>query len=105
MQRGRSYSGLTGVQTEDFAVQESMGPIYDRTKEHLGTSDVAVIRMRRLMLDSVARFEADGTPPLGLREPVRYGKLRAEERMIPLDVPWQTIGAFAGEPTIPQPAR
>jgi hypothetical protein len=61
--------------------------------------------MRRLMLDSVTRFDADGTPPLGLREPVRYEKLRAEERTIPRDVPWQTIGAFAGEPTVPEPAR
>jgi phthalate 4,5-dioxygenase len=105
MQRGASYSGLTGVQNEDFAVQESMGPVYDRTKEHLGTSDVAVIRMRRLMLDSVLRFASDGTPPLGLREPVRYAKLRAEERTIGRDVPWQTIGAFAGEPTVPEAAR
>ena len=103
MQRGESYSGITGVNNEDFAVQESMGRVYDRSKEHLGTSDVAVIRMRRLMLDSVRRFTTDGTLPLGLREPVRYEKLRAEERTIPIDAPWQIIGAFAGEPTKAEP--
>ena len=31
-------------------VTETMGPIYDRSKEHLGTSDKAVIYMRRLLL-------------------------------------------------------
>jgi phthalate 4,5-dioxygenase oxygenase subunit len=93
-----SFSGITGINTEDIAVQESMGPIYDRSKEHLGTGDVAVIRMRRVMLDSLRAFIADGSAPLGLAEPVPYARLRAEEAMIPIDAPWQTVGAFAGEP-------
>jgi len=96
--KGGSFSGITGVNTEDITMQESMGAIYDRSKEHLGTSDVAVIRMRRLMLDSLRAFIADGSTPLGLAEPVQYAKLRAEEAMIPIDAPWQTVGAFAGEP-------
>lgn len=37
-----SFSGMPGNQTEDLRVQESMGPIFDRTREHLGTSDLAV---------------------------------------------------------------
>jgi phthalate 4,5-dioxygenase oxygenase subunit len=98
MKRKESYSGIFGVQGQDIAVQESMGPLYDRTREHLGASDVAVIRMRRLMLDSVRRFQAGGTP-LGLERPFPYARLGAEERIIPIDAPWQTVGAFAGEPT------
>ena len=98
MRSGGSFSGISGVNNEDMAMQESMGPIYDRSKEHLGTSDVAVIRMRRLMLDSVRRFQAGGVP-LGLEEPFDYRKLRAEEKIIPLEQPWQVVGAFAGEPT------
>jgi phthalate 4,5-dioxygenase len=98
MASGESFSGITGVNNEDFAVQESMGPLYDRRKEHLGTSDVAVIRMRRLMLDSVRRFTETGAPPLGLDRPIPYHRLRAEEKMIPLGAPWQAVGAFAGEP-------
>jgi phthalate 4,5-dioxygenase oxygenase subunit len=46
IKRGESSTGLGGIGDEDASVQESMGPIYDRTKEHLGTSDVAVIRFR-----------------------------------------------------------
>lgn len=93
-----SFSGITGVNTEDMAMQESMGAIYDRSKEHLGTSDVAVIRMRRLMLDSLRAFTEGERPPLGLSEPVPYHRLRAEEAMVPIATPWQTVGAHAGEP-------
>lgn len=82
MRSGASFTGIFGVNNEDMVVQESMGPIYDRTKEHLGASDVAVIRMRRLMLDSLRSFSATGEPPLGLRASVPYGQLRAEERMV-----------------------
>ena len=96
MRRGTSFSGVHGVNNEDIAVQESMGPIYDRTKERLGTSDVAVIRMRRLMLDAVQRFERDKAPPLGLAEPVAYPELRAIEQIIPLGARWQDL--FEAQP-------
>lgn len=92
MRRG-SWSGLGGVAVEDFAVEESMGPIFDRSKEHLGTSDAAVIRMRRLMIESARRLVTDGTPPHGLREHVDFRRLRAQEAMLPLGQPWQD--AFA----------
>lgn len=97
MAAGTTFSGISGVQNEDGAVQESMGPIVDRTREHLGTSDVAVIRMRRMMLRSLSEFE-DGTPPVGLRVPVEHRRLHAEEKTVPREVSWLTVGAFAGEP-------
>jgi phthalate 4,5-dioxygenase len=92
--RNGSFSGIIGVNNEDIAVQESMGPVYDRTREHLGASDVAVIRMRRLMLDSVQRFD-QGDEPLGLTEPVRYDELHAFEGVLPKDTPWQAAERFA----------
>lgn len=99
MMRGENFSGMTGVNIEDLAVQESMGALFDRSTEHLGASDIPVIRMRRLMLDAVKRFAETGEPPIGLTEPVPYHKLFAEEKIIPIGEPWQTVGAFAGEPT------
>ena len=92
-----SFSGIRGVQVQDQAVLESMGSIYDRTREHLGTSDVAIIRWRRMMLDSVRSF-MDGGTPVGLGRPVPFQKLKGEERIIPHEMPWQVVGAFAGEP-------
>ena len=97
MQQGTSMSGIRGVQMEDAVVQESMGPIYDRRKEHLGTSDMAVVRMRRLMLQSVRDFMANGKAPLGLEQPVNHKALRAEEAIVPLDTPWQKLCRL-GEP-------
>lgn len=81
------FTGIKGVNNEDIAVQESMGPVYDRTKEHLAASDTAVIRMRRIMLDGLRNF-LDGAPPVGLGAPVAYEALHAEERMIPKGSAW-----------------
>lgn len=94
--RAGNFSGITGVNLEDIAVQESMGPIFDRTREHLGQTDAAIIRMRRLLLQSIEEFR-NGTPPIGLRDTVPYQRLRAEDRIVPLDSPWQAVGAFADE--------
>jgi phthalate 4,5-dioxygenase oxygenase subunit len=90
MDRG-SYCGISGVQNQDMAVQESMGPIFDRTREHLGTSDVAVIRFRRLMLDGVRKFVA-GEPPVGLAGDLPYHLFRGGEATIPVGERWQTVG-------------
>ena len=49
MQRTTNYTGIWGVNDQDRAIQESMGPIYDRRKEHLGTSDQAIIYRVRAM--------------------------------------------------------
>jgi phthalate 4,5-dioxygenase oxygenase subunit len=98
MRRGDSHTGIIGVSREDIAVQESMGPILDRTKERLGVSDTAVIRFRRMMLDSVKRFTEEDALPIGLTDPIPYADLRAEEQMLPLDAPWQTVSAAGVEP-------
>lgn len=40
-QRDENFTGMRGIREQDIAVQENQygGPIADRTKEHLGTSD------------------------------------------------------------------
>lgn len=85
------FSGIRGTVTEDHAVQESMGPIYDRSREHLGTSDLAVIRMRRVLLGALRAFER-GTEPLGTASGVPYASIRGEERTIDINEPWQSVG-------------
>jgi nitrite reductase/ring-hydroxylating ferredoxin subunit len=54
---------------EDTAVQVSMGPIVDRTKENLSSSDVAVAHTRRLILDTIAAYKAGRLPPGSVRTP------------------------------------
>ena len=91
MARGESFSGIFGINVEDFAVQESMGPICNRMKEHLGASDAAVIAFRRMMLASVEKFMKDGEAPLGLSEPVDHRSLRSGEGMIAHGTRWQVL--------------
>lgn len=87
MQRTRTYTGITGLNTQDFAVQEGMGPIVDRSIEHLGTSDKAIIVARRLLrnaLDDVA----EGRQPTGAdTSPARF--VRPAEAIIDDSLPWQ----------------
>jgi len=45
--------GIHGFASQDQAIQESMSPIVDRTRERLGTSDTAIIAMRRLLLQEM----------------------------------------------------
>ncbi|MFI5265832.1 MAG: Rieske 2Fe-2S domain-containing protein [Chloroflexota bacterium] len=52
-QRTDNYSGIEGISTQDRAMTEGMGYVCDRTQEHLGTSDVAIIAARRRLLRMV----------------------------------------------------
>ena len=62
LQRTSSFTGIFGTREQDTAVVEGMGPVADRTREHLGTSDSAIIAMRRYLLNSAKAF-MDGQEP------------------------------------------
>lgn len=62
---GRSFTGIDGVQEQDMAMTEGMGPIMDRTSEHLGAADAAIIQLRRRLI-AAARDLQRGTEPPGL---------------------------------------
>jgi phthalate 4,5-dioxygenase oxygenase subunit len=85
---------VPGVAMQDMVVQESMGTVFDRSLEHLGSSDAAVIRFRRLMLESLQAFTERGEAPLGLREPISYPAVRGEDQLLPIGAPWQSVGAY-----------
>ena len=73
----QSCTGILGIGDQDHAVIESMGAIYDRTQEHLGTSDLMVIRMRRLLLKAAHELREHGTPPPGVDDPEVYRRAPA----------------------------
>jgi phenylpropionate dioxygenase-like ring-hydroxylating dioxygenase large terminal subunit len=62
---GRYYSGVKGISMQDASIQESMGPITDRTLEFLAPTDVAIVRARRRMLE-LAQAVSKGATPAGL---------------------------------------
>jgi phenylpropionate dioxygenase-like ring-hydroxylating dioxygenase large terminal subunit len=91
---GRSFTGIRGIREEDLAVQESMGEVFDRTSEHLGTSDLAVISMRRRLLDAVQALAERGEVPYEARNPDSY-RVRSAALVLPRDVEWNEGAAEA----------
>lgn len=70
-QKHNSFTGIQGVSEQDAAIQDSQGPIVDRTREHLGSTDIGVVRTRRLMLQQV-RDAMNGVAPKALQHPEAY---------------------------------
>ena len=87
LQRTKTFTGITGVNTQDMALQEGMGRIVDRSKEHLGTSDRAIIVMRQLLLEAIADLEA-GRAIRGT-DPETYSRVRAVDLVIPPAPDWR----------------
>jgi phthalate 4,5-dioxygenase len=86
-QKATSMTGIDGINTQDLAVQEGMGAISDRSLEHLGTTDRAVITLRQILLDAVTAAETGGTLPA--LDPSTYRNVRAVDRFVPKDRSWQ----------------
>ena len=82
---GKSFTGMSGLGIQDCAVQESMGPIADRTLEHLGISDTAIVKIRRLLLQAL-KDHAAGKPLPGL-DPKSY-RVRSARYRAPTGTPF-----------------
>jgi phthalate 4,5-dioxygenase len=72
VQRRVNYSGITGIETQDRAMTEGMGYICDRTQEHLGTSDLAVIATRRILEKKAVDLQK-GVAPAAVRLHDKFG--------------------------------
>jgi nitrite reductase/ring-hydroxylating ferredoxin subunit len=86
-QRTTSYTGIPGIHQQDQAVTESMGPIYDRTQEHLGSSDAMVIRTRRRVINAARALRDNATTPPGVDDPAVY-RYRSGGVILPRDTDW-----------------
>jgi hypothetical protein len=78
---------------EDFIIEESMGPIADRTAEYLGSSDAVIVRARRMLLDALDEHKA-GKLPFGLGENLDYSRIRALAIRFPGETDWRGIDPF-----------
>jgi phthalate 4,5-dioxygenase oxygenase subunit len=81
------FTGITGIHLQDQAITESMGPIYDRTREHLGSSDAMIIRVRRRLLAAARALAEAGELPPGVESPELYGA-RAGGVFLSRDADW-----------------
>jgi hypothetical protein len=81
------YTGIRGIAMQDAAVTTSMGAIYDRRKEHLGSSDAMVIRVRRRLLAAVRAHMQTGAVPPGVDDPTVY-RVRSGGVFLPEGADW-----------------
>ena len=86
VQKYETFTGIEGINTQDQAIQESMGPIVDRSGENLANSDMAIVIARRMLLDAASTV-ADGGDPPGTGD--SYYNVRAIDAILPSDVDWR----------------
>jgi phthalate 4,5-dioxygenase len=83
----KSYTGIPGIRQQDMAVTESMGPIMDRTREHLGTTDALIIRTRRRLIEAARALKDHGAVPPAVDQPELY-RQRSGGVILPHDANW-----------------
>ncbi|NNN19810.1 MAG: aromatic ring-hydroxylating dioxygenase subunit alpha [Acidimicrobiaceae bacterium] len=76
-----SYSGIFGVGMQDSAMQESIGPIQNRSREHLGTSDVGIVMARRRLAKAAIALRDENQKPPALDASSQ--KVRAASLLLP----------------------
>ena len=87
MQRTRSFTGIGAIALQDQAVTESMGAVYRRTNEHLGTSDAMIIQVRRRLIAAAKGLRDHGTVPPGVDNPEWY-RIRSCSVTLPRSARW-----------------
>ena len=88
VQKTETFTGIDGINTQDRGIQESMGRVVDRSKEHLGAADKAIIQARRLLLAAIKTVQ-DGGTPRGINP--TYYTLRASEGVLARDADWREV--------------
>jgi len=94
---GRSFSGVEGFAMQDASVQESMGPIQDRSRENLVPTDQGIIMARRRLI-AAAEGLARGVRPPGVD--AGHQRVRSVSILLPEGVPFSEA---AGDALLPQP--
>jgi phenylpropionate dioxygenase-like ring-hydroxylating dioxygenase large terminal subunit len=88
IQRNVNYTGIVGIPTQDQMITESMGPIEDRTKEHLGTSDKMIALTRRILLrHALAHRDSRQVHPT-VEDGMLYAHVRCGYMVLDRDIDW-----------------
>jgi phenylpropionate dioxygenase-like ring-hydroxylating dioxygenase large terminal subunit len=84
---GKTYSGVEGFAMQDASLQESMGPIVDRTKENLVSTDNGIIMARHRLMRAAKALAEKGVTPPGV-EPA-HQRVRSASVVLPPDQPFK----------------
>lgn len=87
VQRLLSSTGIQGIGLQDSAIQETMGPIVDRSRETLGSSDTAIVQFRRMVLAQARQLRQTGEVSLP-KQPELY-RVRSAAVVLPREVDFE----------------
>ena len=90
---GKTFSGVEGIAMQDQSLQESMGPVVDRSKENLVSTDNGIIMCRHRLLRAAKAFVDKGELPPG-RDP-EHQKIRSIAVVLPKDAVYKDAAAEA----------
>jgi len=99
---GSQYSGVEGIGMQDASLQESMGPICDRTKENLVSTDNGIIMARHRLMRAAKALREKGTVPPGV-DPA-HQRVRSAAVVLPADAPFSVAAkeALVAKPGVAQ---
>jgi len=86
--RAGHMTGMNDLLTEDMLVAEMQGRIADRSGEYLGSSDTAIARFRRILLEAI-QVNEQGGDPAGTTGDVPYRQIMSNSVLHPPDVDWR----------------
>jgi hypothetical protein len=96
LEQQKLFCGILSNPLQDAAVQESMGPIVDRTQEHLGPADAMIVCVRRRLHAAAVALSEHGATPPGVDEPELY-RVRPFGALLPRDADWRSATREQGE--------
>ena len=99
---GTTYSGVSGIAMQDASLQESMGPIVDRSRENLVSTDNGIVMARGRLLRAARALADRGVLPPGA-DP-EHQRVRSAALVLAPDQAYKDAAAEAlkARPGVPQ---
>jgi hypothetical protein len=80
---GEHFSGIRGIAIQDSSLQESMGPVVDRSKERLVSADAGIIKARQKLRKAALALKESGAVPPGVNP--EHHHVRSAAVVLPRD--------------------
>ncbi|HLH84918.1 MAG TPA: Rieske 2Fe-2S domain-containing protein [Trebonia sp.] len=103
VQRTSTFTGIADFVSQDLMVTESMGPVYDRTQEQLGSTDKAITRMRHILISAAKGLAAGKEPPAVGGGDRDFRSIRGAEKILEPGEDWRVLGT-ADDPVVQEAA-
>jgi phthalate 4,5-dioxygenase len=88
--RQGKWSGFSVLRHEDYAVAVAQGAIAPRDKEFLASSDIAIVRARRALMNGAKKSVAGEKGP-EFNASIDWGLVRSFAETIPADADWRQL--------------